>query len=191
MFRKILGVSLVLLATPALAGDLSYDFLGLGYQRVELDAPGSNVDGDGFGINGSFEVADTWFVAAGYSTIDFDFGVDVDQLALGFGHFMPLSPRTDVVATLSYLRADVSASGFGSGNDDGFGVSVGVRSMLSDQLELDGSITYSDFSDGGDTTSFGAGVLYSFTNTIAVGLDISLDDDVTAYGLGARYYFGR
>ena len=81
-------------------------------------------------------------------------------------------------------------SGFGSVDDDGYGVSVGIRGLLSDNVELNGSIAYSDLGDGADGTAFGAGALYSFTENFALGFDVSVDDDVTMYGVGARFYFG-
>lgn len=102
-----------------------------------------------------------------------------------------MSNGADFFATLSYLRAEVSASGFGSAEEDGYGATVGVRSMLNDQVELHGSIGYSDLGDGADGTAFNVGALYSFTDSFALGLDIGLDEDVTQYGLGARFYFGN
>ncbi len=76
--------------------------------------PGSAFDGDGFGIGGSFEVGESWFVGVGYSTIGFDFGIDLDQISVGGGYHAGLSDRTDFFATLSYLSVEVSASGLGS-----------------------------------------------------------------------------
>ena len=46
-----------------------------------------------------------------------------------------------------------------------------------------------DLGDAGDGTSFGVSGLYSFTESFALGLFINTDDDVTGYGLGARFYF--
>ena len=91
MFRKILGLTLVVFAAPALAGDLSYNFVQLGYQKVDFDNDfvDSSIDGDGFGISGSFEVGESWFISAGYSKLqldtDFGFDVDYDELGLGVG----------------------------------------------------------------------------------------------------------
>jgi len=193
MFNKpLLGIALVFSLSPAFAGDLSYNFIEIGYLEAELDddLAGFSVDGDGYGIGGSFEVGENWFVGVSYSTIGFDFGVDLDQISVGGGYHFGMSDRTDFFATLSYLTAEVSASGFGSVDEDGYGVTIGIRSMLSDNFELNGGIGYSDLGDGADGTAFNAGALYSFTPTFAIGLDIGVDEDVTLYGLGARFYFG-
>jgi len=194
MFKKLLlGIALTYFLSPAFASDLSYNFVEIGYVDAELDdgVPGFSFDGDGFGIGGSFEVGENWFVAANYSTLGFDFGIDLDQFSVGGGYYFGMSERTDLVATLSYLSAEISASGFGSDNADGYGVSIGVRSMLTDNVELNGSIGYSDLGDGADGTAFSAGALYSFTDNFALGFDIGIDEDVTLYGLGGRFYFGN
>lgn len=193
MLKQLLGVMLALSVSPAFAGGLSYNFVELGYQNAELDGDfaGISVDGDGYGISGSFEVGESWFIVASYGTLDFDFGVDLDQLSIGGGFYMDVSDRADFYATLSYIQAEVSASGFGSADEDGYGVTVGMRGMVTDKVELNGSLSYSDLGDGADGTAFGAGALYSFTDTFALGVGLETDDDVTIYGIGARFYFGN
>lgn len=192
MFRKLLGLTLVLVLSPAMADGLSYNYIQLGYQKADLDddLAGISIDGDGYGISGSFEVGESFFIGAGYSALDFDFGVDLDQLSIGGGYHTGLSDRSDFFATISYIRAEASVSGFGSLDEDGYGVSVGIRGLLTDNVELNGSIAYSDLGDGADGTAFGVGALYSFTENFALGFDVSTDDDVTMYGVGARFYFG-
>lgn len=189
MFKKFLGLILAVFAAPALAGDLSYNYFELGYQRIDVDD--INVDGDGFGLGGSFEVGENWFITASYATAELDFGVDFDQLSAGVGYHVDMSENADFFATLSYVSVEASVPGFGSADDDGFGVSIGVRGMVSEKVELTGSLGYVDLSDSGDSTSFGASGYYNFNDAFALGLVVSTDDDVTAYGLGARFYFGN
>jgi len=188
MIKKLLGAALALLAVPAFADDLRYTYVEVGYQDIELDD--FNADGDGFGIRGSFALTDDWFMIVGYQAADFDFGVDFDQAYLGAGYRTPINDRVDLFGTVAYLTADVSADGFGSIDEDGFGLAVGVRGLVTDQLELAGSIGYSDLGDGVDGTAISAGALYSFTDVFALGIEIELDDDLTAFGIGARFYFG-
>ena len=190
MLRKSLGILLLVAATPAMA-DISYNYIDLGAQRIELDGVGADVDGDGFAIAGSFEIAEDWFVQAAYGTADFDFGIDLDQTALGLGYKSAISPTSDVFATVNYVRAEVSASGFGSADDDGFGISVGVRAMMSESFELNGSIGYVDLDESGDGTSVSANGLYSFNDTFALGFGIGVEEDITSYGIFGRIYFGN
>ncbi len=190
MFKKCLGILLLVAATPAVA-DISYNYVDLGYQRIDIDSSPIDVDGDGFAIGGAFEIAEDWFVQAAYGQADFDFGVDLDQTTLGFGYRLSMTETSDVFATVNYVRADISSTFFGSADDDGFGISVGVRAMLTDTFELNGALGYVDLDDSGDNTTVSVGGLYSFTDTFALGLGAEFDDDITSYGIVGRLYFGN
>lgn len=193
MLKRFLSIVVLLSVSPAFAGDLSYNFVEIGYQKAEFDDDfgGGSVDGDGYGISGSFEVGDSWFITASYGTLDFDFGVDLDQLSVGGGFYMNLSERVDFFAVVSYIRAEVSASGFGSADEDGYGVAVGMRGLVTDKVEVSGSISYADLGSGADGTAIGVEGLYSFTDNFALGLGIQTDDDITMYGVNGRLYFGN
>lgn len=190
MYRKLFGLSLAVLALPAFAADISYNYVEFGYEKIELDdtATGASVDGDGFGIGGSFEIGEDWFVAVDYATIDFDFDVDLDTIGAGVGWHTTMSNDSDFYALVQYVRAEASAFGF-SIDDDGFGATIGVRGMVTDKVEIGGSIGYVDLDAAGDGTSFGAHVLYSFTENFAAGLLLDIDEDVTGYGAGIRFYW--
>lgn len=193
MYKKLLGILLLALAAPLQAGEFSYNFIDFGYQTVEIDdvVPGLDVDGDGFAIRGSVELSEDWFMLVSYSTIDFDFGVDGDTLQLGGGYHTAISDRADLFVTLSYLRAEASANGFSSESDDGIGMRVGLRGKASDRVELEGSLGYADLGGGNDGTSFGVGALYEFTPTVSGGVTFDFEEDVTAFGVGVRFYFGN
>ena len=192
MLRKLCGLTLLCLATPVLAADISYNFVQAGYQEIDIDADalsGIDIDGNGYSVGGSVELNDNVFVGVSYGKADFDFGVDFDELSLGVGYHVPLTDNADFYGMLSYVRAEVSASGFGSVDDDGYAATIGVRGMIGERFELNGSLGYVDYGDGGDGTAFGAGVLYNFTDAIAAGFSVDIDEDVTAYGIGFRVYF--
>ena len=189
MMKKTLGIVLVLFTVPAFAADLNYNYVEAGYQQINLDDDLVDVDGDGFAIGGSFELGENWFIAASYSKADFDFGIDLDQLAVGFGYHVGISNNVDFYGSLSAIRAEVSAAGFGSADEDGFGATIGVRGMVSDSVELNGSISYSDLGDAGDGTAVGAGLLYNFSDSFALGIFLGAEEDVTSYGAGIRLYW--
>ncbi len=191
---RILVAALVLaLAAPALADTPSYNYVQGSFQKVDLDdgGLGLDVDGDGFGIGGSFEVADNWHVFGGYSTIDFGFGIELNQLSVGAGYHTDTSATTSMFADLSLIRAEVDAGSFGSEDESGFGLRVGVRSNLTDKVEAEGNIAYVDLGDGGDGTSVGGAIWYGFTKAFSLGLFANADEDAFDYGIGARLYFGQ
>lgn len=186
---RITGIALLCaLAAPALAESPSYNFIEGAYQRTDIDAGFADVDGDGFGIGGSFEIGDMWQLVGSYATADLDFGIDFDQLMLGGGFHAPITDTVDLVANLMYVRVDVSGAG-GDADDDGLGMSVGVRSFVVDRLELAGFIEYVDLDDSGDDTSVRGQAWYSLTPASALGFSIASGDDITTYGIGGRYYF--
>lgn len=188
--KKILSTAALLaLASPALADGLSYNYIEAGFAQIDLDDDIVDVDGDGFAFGGSFEVGDQMFVFAEYGSSDFDFGVDLDELAVGLGFHTAMSSNVDFVARIAYVSVEASAFGI-SADEDGFGASIGMRGKPAERIELEGNLSYVDLGDGDDTSVNGA-AWYEFTDTFAVGLNIGLGDDMTRYGIGARLYFGQ
>ena len=115
---------------PAWADDgMSYTFVEAAYVDTEIDGSGFDVDGDGIALDGSFELNESVFLTASYSTQDFDFGIDLDQWSAGIGGHMPLADNIELVGTLRYVDAETDTR-FGDVDDDGFGIGVGVRYQL-------------------------------------------------------------
>ena len=189
MYKSIRIIALLVLAVPAMADGLSYNYLDGSYQRVDVDSP--DIDGDGFSIGGSFELGDNMHVFADYGSTDFDLGIDLNELSIGVGFHTVLTPTLDFVANLAYLRRDAEANGFSLADDSGFGAEIGVRARASDRLELAGFIQYADLGDGGDDTSLRGEAWYRFTENFALGLNVGAAEDVLRYGIGARFYFGN
>jgi hypothetical protein len=194
MLRKSCGLTLLLFAAPTFAADISYNFIEAGYQEIDVDGGfvgGLDIDGDGYGVGGSFELNENWFIAASYSKANFDFGVDLDQLMLGTGYHVPISDNADFYGMFSFINAEASVDGGGSVDEDGYAATIGLRGMIGERFELNGSLAYVDLGNGGDTFAFGAGALYNFSDAFAAGVSIDIDEDVTAYGVGFRVYFDR
>jgi hypothetical protein len=166
----------------------NYSYLDLGYVKSELDD--YNVNGDGYALRGSYEITPRVHAFAGYTDLDYDFGVNATTMELGAGYAWPMSPTLDVIGTASYLHADVKASGLGSADDSGLGLGVGVRGRVLNVVELTGGVQYVDFDKSGNDTALNAGGRYYFTNRFAAGLDMSFDDAGTTWMLGGRYSFG-
>ena len=190
MQRSYLVLLLAALSTPALAEGPSYNFVEVAYQEVELDDSFVDVDGDGFALGASLELAETWHAFISYANTDFDFDVELDELAIGGGLHLPMTSTTDFVFNLAYLDAEASALGI-SVDDDGFGASVGLRSMLTEQFELAANLAYADLGDSDNEFSINGQAWYSFTDNFAVGLNVGASDDILRYGVGGRIYFGN
>ena len=193
MMRSVLFTALLALSASAAAQDFDYNYLSLGYERVTLDDGTFDVDGDGIGLNGSFEIGESFFVFGGYGMAEFEeagIEVDADTLSIGLGWHTALSNEVDFVAGLSYEYIDLSALGI-SVDDNGIGLGVGLRFAASDAIEVNGGIDYVDYSDGGDDTTFGLGMLYSVSDNVDIGVRGEWGDDSSAYGINGRFYFGN
>ena len=57
-------------------------------------------------------------------------------------------------------------------DDNGIGLGLGLRFAAREAIELNAGIDYVDYSDGGDDTSFGGGLLYNFNDTFSVGVEV-------------------
>jgi opacity protein-like surface antigen len=191
MIRTLTVCLLFFLAAPALAETPSYNFVQATYVEVDVDLGlGSDLDGDGFGVGGAFEIGDNFFGFASYQDASFDFGADFSTLTIGFGYHTGLTDNTSFFFRVGYADAEISASGFGSEDESGYAAGLGVRSQVSDLVELELEVAYVDLGDGADDTAVGGGIWFDVTDSLALGLNVSAGDDVTSYGGGLRFYFG-
>ena len=192
MLRSTLLIILFAFSTTVYADGFNYSSVTASYGQIDFDDFSS--DTDLFGIEGSFAVSESFHVFAGYGVGEIEdsvSSVDMDQWNVGLGYNNSLSDRIDLVVGLSYEYIELSAPGLISIDDNGIGLSVGLRMAATENLEVDAGVSYVDFSDGGDNTAFGGGVLYNFTESFAVGANVSFDDDATGYNVGGRFYFGN
>ena len=191
MVRALTVFFLFFLAAPALAETPSFNFVEAGYIEVDLDlGDGFDVDGDGFGVGGAFEIGDKVFGFASYQDASFDFNVDFSTLEVGIGFHTGLTDNTSFFFRVGYADVEVSASGFGSEDESGYAAGIGIRSNVSDLIELALEVAYVDLGDGADDTAVGGGIWFNITDNFALGANVSAGDDVTSYGGGLRLYFG-
>jgi hypothetical protein len=57
------------------------------------------------------------------------------------------------------------------------------------QVEVSGAISYSDLGDAGDFVGIDGEAWYYLNSQFALGGGIGFNEDVTRYGIGARYFF--
>ncbi len=191
----LLATSAIPQAAAAAAGP-RYTYVDIAYVNTEIDDDGllgEDPDGDGIGIGGSVAVADMVHLFASYGMAElevFDVDVDYDVLTFGAGVNYPLSNTVDFVGRISYVDAEVDVDGFGSADESGYGLSTGVRAMLTEQVELSGFLNYVDLGSGADETTVSIEALYSFNETFAAGLGTEFGSDSREISAGVRLYFG-
>nr|WP_297347610.1 porin family protein [uncultured Glaciecola sp.] len=191
MKRKfLLLAALAMTSSATLAGTPAFNFIEAGYGTADIDDV-DEVSPSGFAIGGSFLVGESVFVTASYASLGDDvFGTDIDLVtsSIGLGYRLSLTDSTDAYASVSYEYVEADIEGFGSEDDNGYGLTVGFRSRLTEQFELDGSIGYVDIADESET-AVGISGHYYFTPNFAVGLSYSTTADISITGVSARYAF--
>ncbi|MEO0364646.1 MAG: hypothetical protein AAF265_04030 [Pseudomonadota bacterium] len=173
------------LGANAQATDVSYDFLEVRFVDTEID--GSNADGDGFRLGGSYNFHENWLVVGSYTSQDFDGNVDLTGFEVGVGYVWPVDPRYDVFATGSFIDYETEFDSF-EVSDDGFRLTGGIRSRFNEQFEARAILNYVD-QDNSDTFVQLAGDYY-VTDEFAVGIALDVGSDNDTITFGGRWFFG-
>ena len=188
MLRSSLLFLLLALSATASAEEFDYNWLGFGLGVIDYDG---NVDGEKLGIDGSFAFHEDFHAFASYEAADLDFGIDSTAFDIGVGYNTELSDVIDAWARLSFEYQEFDGPGGGSNDESGLGFGVGLRFAATQQLELDAAIEYVDLDNLPDDTTLTLGGLYSFTPQFALGFFGKWGDDISAYTLLGRFYWGQ
>jgi len=180
MIAGLLLAQGVVWAQASQESSLSYNLAE--FRFVDVDANG----GDGFRLNGSFELDGNWIIVGGLTRLDFNNNVDSTTVELGAGYVWPYRADWDFLANLRVIRSDVDFPS-GSADDTGVGITGGVRGLITPAFEIRGAVNHISF-DNSDTYLELAGDYY-FTPNFAAGLSLEFAGDTDAWTLGARWYF--
>lgn len=184
---KKTGVSVLVLlglqwfSAMAQAEGISYSYfdLKLGYGDVDTGA-----------FLGSVSVTDNVYLKAGYEKTR-GFSPELTAKGVGVGFHIPVSGDSD--AYFEYGRGSVDGTGVDGDVDT---IEIGVRSMLSDDLEINGSwsradttVAVSGYSVTGYAYGPAVGVVYGVNEMLAVTGEIDRVGDDTTTLLGLRINF--
>ena len=158
----------------------SFNNIEIGYTEFDF---GGGVELDGFEINVTRELTDNIYITAETAQIT-DSGFDLGLTTLGLGFKTDLTNSTVFFSELSYADLD----GDGGFDESGYEVATGVRSMLTERLEVKAAVEYLDIDDD-STTSFVLGGAYGFTDNLAAYVNYSYESDLDSYSAGLRYSF--
>ena len=185
MKNWILTIAALAALTPfaASAEDVSYSYVQIDYINLDIDDGG---DDSGFGLAGSFTVSDNFHIALSHDSVDI-LGADLTWTTVGFGYHT--DGDTSYYAQINYedLGLDTGAADIG---DSGFGIEVGVRSMINENFELQGGIHYADFGDFGDDTLLELSGRYYVNDQFSIGVKYEAGSDFDIWGIGGRFDFG-
>ncbi len=187
--------------------DLSYTYVRLNGASGEID----HRDSDGFGIAASFAFSDQFYLTAAHAKTDIDSyyaNVDSERQRLGVGFHAALGNRTDFITEVVYTNAKLTfdrthtednsdadpALTLGereeqaSGREHGYELTLGVRGMAGESLELQVGARYIDIDGHTETTGYFAAD-YFITEKISLGVGYEKSENSDAALFNARYNF--
>ena len=191
MKRTILASIFGVLSLNAFAASPSYDFVKAGYVQADIEDAG-DFEPTGFQIQGFKSLNENVYLTGRYGQLSEDVSgvdIDLDYVSAGVGYRYGLTQNTDFFGevTYEYVNLDIELDSISGEDDNGYGITAGIRSMLSEQFELRGAIRYIDIED--DETAFEIGADYFFTPQFSFGATYVIADDVDLLGVSARYTF--
>lgn len=184
------GVLSVILASASFADDLSYSYIGAGYQMVEV----LDNDFDGYTIGGSAALNESLFVIASYAGLSSKdefitiYGADeleLTQFSAGLGFHTPINTNTDFVSSLSYVSSETEIVNI-SEDSNGIVMRAGFRSKPTNKIELGASIDYAKIEDESDV-GFSTGVQLFVVDSTSLGVTYSTAEDTDSIALSARF----
>ena len=170
-------------ALPAAAvASPSYTYVGAGYVGVDPSGASSL---DGFGLEASVELQQNFHLMGNFLRAK-DSPLTLQRTRVAGGFNMPVNPTTDFVARLGWSFAKFSVSNVGSNKEDGVFGQIGVRGMVTPDLELNSFLTYDDVEE---KVSFDVGGVYNFTPEFSALLGYTYSSSLETWNIGLRYNF--
>ncbi|MDI9237945.1 outer membrane beta-barrel protein [Lysobacter sp. LF1] len=209
--KKQLVLALALAAAPfaAMADGHSYSYVEGGYAQLNQELPDvddaqiDDIEAAGFFIAGSAELGESFHLFGAYRSGDDDVGVtipglgsgsvgvDMSQYQIGLGYHSSVGTRTDLVAEVSALgtEIDVQDDGAEAMEGDDFRLSVGVRHLIADPVEVWVKANYTDGDAFDSAGSVSAGLQYKFTQTWGLVGEVEAGSEFSLFGVGVRASF--
>jgi len=193
MKKKIL-IAMILSAMPVVvvAETPSFNFVKGGY--TEQGSDDFDIDTDGFELAGSFEVNDLFYLSGKHTDASEDF-LELAVTTFGVGYQHEIAESTLIYAQVDWAKVVFDRPNSGEFDDQGYQVSIGIRSFVTDSLELDAAVrfldagtvdaTYGDF----NPTYIEVGASYFFTEELAAYASYENESEGNRYSIGLRYDF--
>ena len=182
--QSLLTVAILSASSSVISKEISYSYIDATYASITDSSLNEDIDGDGFGVSGSFSVAPAIALTASFSSTSYDTfqGIDVDFTELTFGvtAHASVAPGIDVYGGFSVLKINAEVSdGFTTIEDNETGniIKVGLRAMPSDVVELEANLSRVDAYDDAENV-IGFGARFYADEKLSLGVGYQSGDDV-------------
>ena len=193
--------ALASVTTPILAETFSYTAAAVSYDLLTADIDGvsEDLEGDSVSFGLSIGVSPNLAFTAGYGTgsVDVTSGgdtleADIDAWGIGVLYHSPINKSADFVAGIDLIQGTIDLKLNGalltSEDANGNSISIGIRVMAANDLELNGFIDRSDIEDS-TNTDIDFGAAFYIDKSVSLNIDYSLDNDGNTLSFGAMKYF--
>ncbi|MBP59054.1 MULTISPECIES: outer membrane protein [Idiomarina] len=202
MKKTLIAIALIGTSTSALADSPNWNKLQASYIDTDIETPiDEDISMDGYAVSGSLSLNESIFILANFDSVgdESEFGdVDLDSLNAGIGFNHGITKSTDIFATVTYEKLELVGSvddiGSESFDESGYGAGLGVRSMLTDFLELSVKADYLDIDDE-NAIRYDASAFFHLTENLSLGVGYKLydldeiDQDIDTVAATVRYSF--
>ena len=182
MLKKIIFATLLSTSVWAQAeNNISYNYLEIGYDYIDLDGDNAN----GPYLNASINIAESFYMGGYYDRDDLD-GFDFDQYGIFLGFHKPMSDITDFYSEVNLGKIDIETL-----DSRTYGIDIGTRTAFTDKFELITKLGYTDVDEFADSYfKIGLKGLFKFNqkNSITVGVE-NYDGDDFGASIGFRHTF--
>ncbi|BFM51385.1 hypothetical protein [Marinomonas sp. THO17] len=130
-----------------------FTFLDYGKGTVDVDSS----DDEYTSLSGAFDLSGSSYIA--FESTEYG---SIDVMAVGAGLYSNVGRQSNIFVQLQYIEVD-----FGRSDDTGYRLSAGLRTTISDRVELEGKLKYDDVFSETDS-SFAVAARYYVTKNFSV-----------------------
>lgn len=159
----------------------NFNYAGIGYTWDDLEE--FDCEQDGLYVEGSIMVNEQMFLQGQYSDVDGNNGCGSQLGRVGAGIRADFGANSALYGIFSLVHLD-----YGQDADPGFGLNVGIRSIVAPGVELRGYLAHDDV-DEYDQTYLGAGVNYWLSREFSLTGEATVSDDTQGISAGIRLNF--
>jgi hypothetical protein len=187
-------MSMMLISTGVYAKKISYDYVGAGYVSLTTSSLGFDLDGSAFEAAGSYSLTPNIAVSANYINESYNrylgYKLTGNAFSIGVTGHTSIAPAMDIYGNFSVIsgdaKVDFNGTTVASNSDTGNVITVGLRAMASEQIELELSGNRTDLF--GDTTnSFTVNAGYYVNDKVMIGVGYTSSSDVDGYIVSVKY----
>ncbi len=175
-FSALLGLTI---ATSASASPLmEYNDIDIAYKHTFFDESGLD-DGNGLDLGVRISPVEPLFLEVGYeylATKAESFNLDAHMLTYGGGAYFGCDEDLHFLGRVGGITEWVDPEEGSTEDESGWYIGAEVRAKVADDVELDGSITYSDVKDA-ELWNFGITTLVALNDRLAVLGAVEINDE--------------